>query len=136
MLVSAQAAYRESWDLVQGNLRMANDRWRNCAVAYPWSGGWSGRGQLGFTAGSARRVAAPKGSGDGKPFRVRLQLFPDGRCGVAIDGVARLIHDRQVSMGDSAVLIISAYSHRTRILVGPLDVWTGVRGGVDWNQTQ
>jgi hypothetical protein len=66
-------------------------------------------------------------------MRVRLQLFPDGRCGVAVNGVARLIHDRQVPMGDSAVLIISAYSHRTRILVGSLDVWTGVRGGVDWN---
>jgi hypothetical protein len=36
-------------------------------------------------------------------------------------------------MGDSAVLIISAYSHRTRILVGSVDVWTGVRGGVDWH---
>jgi hypothetical protein len=133
MMVSAQAANPEGWDLEKGHLRMANARWRSCEVAYPWSGGWSGRGQLELTAGTGRRVAVPEGSGDGKPLRVRLQLFPDGRCGVAVNGVARMIHDRQVPMGDSAVLIISAYSHRTRILVGSLDVWTGVRGGVEWN---
>ena len=133
MIVSTQAANIEGWDLVQGNLRMANSRWRSCEAAYPWSGGSSGRDQLELAAGTARRVAVPEGSGNGKPFRVRLQLFPDGRCGVALNGVARLIHDRQVPMGDSAVLIISSYSHRTRILVGPLEVWTGVRGGVDWN---
>jgi hypothetical protein len=136
MMVSAPAANPESWDLEKGHLRMSNARWRSCEVGYPWSGGWSGRGQLELTAGTGRRVAVPEGSGDGRPMRVRLQLFPDGRCGVAVDGVARLIHDRQVPMEDSAVLIISAYSHRTRILVGPVDVWTGVRGGVDWNQTQ
>jgi hypothetical protein len=133
MLVSAQAANPESWDLAKGHLRMSNARWRSCEVAYPWSGGESGRGELSFTAGTARRVAVPEGSGDGTPLRVRLQLFPDGRCGVAVNGVARLIHDRQVPMGDSAVLVISAYSHRTRILVGSLEVWIGVRGGVDWN---
>lgn len=133
MMVSAQAANPESWDLKKGNLRMANARWRSCEVLYPWSGGRSGRAELEFGAGTTRRVTVPEGSGDGKPFRVRLQLFPDGRCGVAVNGVARLIHDRQVQMGDSAVLIISAYSHRTRILVGPVDVWTGVRGGVDWD---
>jgi hypothetical protein len=136
MMVSARAANPESWDLEKGHLRMASASWRSCEVAYPWSGGWPGRGQLELTAGTGRRVAVPEGSGDGRPMRVRLQLFPDGRCGVAVDGVARLIHDRQVPMEDSAVLIISAYSHRTRILVGPVDVWTGVRGGVDWNQTQ
>jgi DNA-binding SARP family transcriptional activator len=132
MMVSARAANPESWDLEKGHLRMASASWRSCEIAYPWSGGWPGRGQLSLTAGTTRRVAVPEGSGDGRPMRVRLQLFPDGRCGVAIDGVARLIRDRQVPMGDSAMLIISAYSHRTRILVGPVDVWTGVRGGVDW----
>jgi hypothetical protein len=62
-----------------------------------------------------------------------LQLFPDGRCGVAVNGVARVIHDRKVPIGDSAVLIVSAYSHRTRIVVGPLAIWSGVRADVDWN---
>lgn len=51
---------------------------------------------------------------------------------MAINDTARAIIDRAVPMGDSALLILWAVSHRTRILVGPLDVWTGVRRDVDW----
>jgi hypothetical protein len=69
----------------------------------------------------------------GEWVSVWIQYFPDGRCGVAINGRAEVIVDRPLAMGDSAVLIIGGFSHRTRILVGPLTMWTGVRSGVDWN---
>ena len=52
----------------------------------------------------------------------------DGR-----DGQARAILDRRVPLGDSAMVLSHSYSHRTRILVGHLEVWTGVRRDVDWD---
>jgi len=66
-------------------------------------------------------------------MRVRLQFLPDGRCGLAVNGRAQAMLGRTVPLGDSALLVIDGYSHRTRILVGALSVWRGVRRDVDWS---
>jgi DNA-binding SARP family transcriptional activator len=69
---------------------------------------------------------------DGHWFRLRLQLFPDGRCGVAING-------RPIAIANTGALPATRYfvdlegqSYHTRMLTGPVDVWTGIRPGVDW----
>ena len=63
---------------------------------------------------------------------VRLQYFADGRCGFAVNGVPQRIVNRRVPMGDSALILIRTYSHRTRLLVGRIDAWVGVKNDVDW----
>lgn len=50
--------------------------------------------------------------------RLRVQFFPDGRCGIANPERASAILNRHVPMGDSAMLWIFSYSHGTRVSVG------------------
>ncbi len=68
-------------------------------------------------------------------FSVAIQSFPDGRCGVAIDG-------RQIwlspggTRNDAPFSVILGYSSfQSRILHGAVDVWTGVRGGIEWDRS-
>ncbi|MGQ0538234.1 MAG: AAA family ATPase [Gemmatimonadaceae bacterium] len=65
-------------------------------------------------------------------YEVTLQLFPDGRCGAAIDGTP-------IALGEPArlplrpfILMLHGSSHDTRILVGALRVSRGVRSDIDW----
>ncbi|MDE3217516.1 MAG: hypothetical protein KGO03_14000, partial [Gemmatimonadota bacterium] len=68
----------------------------------------------------------------GRWFRVRLQIFADGRCGVAVDG--RPIALTSVGSVPDAryVAAIEGSSVHTRILTGPVEIWTGIKPGVDW----
>jgi hypothetical protein len=132
-LSAATASDVSTWDLERGNLHMSNREWRECRAVYPATESEAGQRTLGLVAGVGRTVSLPSAMADGRWTRVRLQVFPNGRCGVAIDGVARAIVNRRASLGDSAILLIQSYSHRTRILVGPLEVWTCVRRDVNWD---
>ncbi|MGQ0639965.1 MAG: hypothetical protein ACT4P6_04205 [Gemmatimonadaceae bacterium] len=40
--------------------------------------------------------------------------------------------DRSIPLGDSAIVVVHAYSHRTQILIGESSVWLGVRRDVKW----
>jgi hypothetical protein len=70
----------------------------------------------------------------GQPFRMRIQLFPDGACGFAIDGkrVAWLPGRR---LGRERYrLLIHGYSVGTTIATGPIEMWSGVKPDIDWRQ--
>ncbi|HEU4988846.1 MAG TPA: AAA family ATPase [Gemmatimonadaceae bacterium] len=69
---------------------------------------------------------------DGHWFRVRVQLFSDGRCGVAIDGRPVAIVPVGPPPTTRYVGVIDGASYHTRILTGPVEIWTGVKPGVDW----
>ena len=69
---------------------------------------------------------------DGHWFRIRVQLFPDGRCGVAIDGRPVAISSTGAPPTGKYFVDIEGQSFHTRILTGSVEVWTGVRAGVDW----
>ncbi len=70
--------------------------------------------------------------GLGVPTRVRVQLFPDGRCGLAMNGAALAINAGSGSL-DSLYLMTQGNSVGTRVLVGGLTVRRGVPAGVDWD---
>jgi hypothetical protein len=131
-LVSVTPADRRGWDVEKGNLPIAQREWRSCGVAYPALTPPGGP-QLGLAAGVHRVLSAPASMSRGEWVRIRIQFFPDGRCGAAVNGEPQAIADRQVPLGDSATLLVGGYSHRTRFLVGHLEVWTGVRRDVDWS---
>ena len=64
---------------------------------------------------------------------MRLQFFPAGTCGIAIGGVPVWRARKPLLRLPPLHLVFAGQSVGTRILVGPLEVWEGVRGGADWN---
>jgi DNA-binding SARP family transcriptional activator len=70
--------------------------------------------------------------GSAQWYRLRLQLFPDGTCGVAIDGRPVARTNTAVPLDATYRVITDGRSFRTQLLVGPLEIWEGVRTDVDW----
>jgi hypothetical protein len=73
-----------------------------CGAMYPERDGPLGPNWLGLSAGIPlyREVGeAGKQMASGQWWRLRLQIFPDGRCGVAVDGEALLIASEPVPVG-------------------------------------
>jgi hypothetical protein len=52
--------------------------------------------------------------------------------GVAIDGVPIGIASMTARLDRPFRAVISGQSHRARLLVGEVNVWTGLRDDVDW----
>ncbi len=63
--------------------------------------------------------------------RIRIQLFPDGECGIAIDGVPVWRSPGRIPVDQRYRIFIAGNSADTKILVGPLQVWRGVRKDID-----
>jgi hypothetical protein len=102
-----------------------------CGFQYPPGGGDlpSDRNFYGF---DGQLSPAPPVMPAGSWYDVRVQVFPDGRCALAIDG-------RPVSYGSDPIptdrryrLMVWGNSLGTRMLVGRVKVWEGVPGGVSW----
>jgi hypothetical protein len=122
------------WDHRTGGLDAPNpDPDLRCWLAYPAAEGAKGDEQVGFGCGRAPQSApVPPPLGDGAWHLMRLQLFPDGRLGVAIDGVPVGITAVPARLDHPFRAVISGQSHRTRMLVGEVNIWTGVRDDIDW----
>lgn len=116
------------WDHQTGTIPAWKDQ---CDFAYPWGAGDnpSGRGELSF---DGQRFPVAPAARAGQWYRVQLQLFPDGRCGVALEGTPLRIRGRVVPLDHQTRLLINGNSLGNRMLVGRVEVWTGVRSGVDW----
>lgn len=68
----------------------------------------------------------------GRTWRVRIQYFPDGTCGFALDG-RPVWRDTVGADADTPMrVLLAGKSVRTRIRVGRVEVWEGIREGVDW----
>ncbi|MGH7582422.1 MAG: AAA family ATPase [Gemmatimonadales bacterium] len=102
-----------------------------CAMQNPSDEGWAYVHSIRLSSGDA---SVPAVLASGKPFRVRLQLFPDGTCGLAINGQVIERSTPRFRTDLSYSIVLKGESVRTRMLVGPLTIWTGVRGGVDWDE--
>jgi hypothetical protein len=104
-----------------------------CGMVYPaGEGAWGGDSASFFTGTTTRTIAADAGWSRGTPIVARIQVLPDGRCGVAIDGRMRWISP-PVAWPDSTYVEIRGNSYMARALVGRITVWTGVPPGVDWS---
>jgi len=69
----------------------------------------------------------------GSWYAVRIQLFPDGRCGLAINGKPVWITNDALATNQRYRLLLWGNSLGNRMLVGPVKVWEGVPGDVDWS---
>jgi hypothetical protein len=105
-----------------------------CGATLPPSEGQPAMTTMQLTAG---REYVSIETGDrlrsGAWYTLRVQVFPDGTCGMAIDGKP-LWRSRSSYHGTGPLHVaFTGQSVATRILVGPVEVWEGIRGGVDWN---
>jgi DNA-binding SARP family transcriptional activator len=105
-----------------------------CGVTYPAETGDNPatRGDMHF----GRLIPLPAGLRSGTWYSIRLQLFPDGRCGLAINGTAVAINDESLSLDRPYYSVLEGNSLGNRMLVGPVEVWEGVRAGVDWSRVK
>jgi hypothetical protein len=107
-----------------------------CAASFPAMHGAQGRTQIAanVTVGdvvSAGPDAAKLASGAW--WTLRLQILPDGRCGIAINNHVVWISPDAVPLDAPFWLHLGDDSKDTKILHGPLQIWTGVRTDVDWS---
>jgi len=102
-----------------------------CSLQYAAGGGdapWNRKlysfGGRTFTATSAMTT--------GSWYAVRVQIFPDGRCGLAIDGKAIVLANDRVDVEGRYRLLLWGNSLGNLMLVGAVKVWQGVPGDLDW----
>jgi hypothetical protein len=101
-----------------------------CDFKYPAHEGGSGI----RTAGTGEHtVAVNPALATGRWFRLRIQFFPDGTCGFAIDGHF-LEHGSSHHPSSAKFAVkIDGQTYQSQLLVGPLTIWEGVPPGVNWN---
>jgi len=104
-----------------------------CSFSYP-----AGEGYLATRAiGLGGDVSARLGYGVDSLartawYRVLIQAFPDGRCGVAINGAPVYLASRPARMPDSLAVVLQGNSVGAHVLVGELTVGRGVRTDIPW----
>ncbi len=113
-----------------------------CVFVYPAGEGYLATREVGHTVDVSphdvelRLGHAVESLSRGGWYTVLLQVFADGRCGLAIDGRPIGIARRQLTLPDSASVIIQGNSVGTRILVGDVTLGRGVNAEVDWSKIQ
>ena len=66
-------------------------------------------------------------------WRLRIQIFPDGRCGIAVNGLPVVLFQSRLELDRPMRVNLSGNSVGTKMLVGPLQVWTGVKSDIAWS---
>jgi DNA-binding SARP family transcriptional activator len=105
----------------------------SCSLTYPAFEGGSGIGVIGVTDAN---VPVDTSLASGRRYRLRIQLFPDGTCGYAIDGKSIHRSTRPHSINLPTDIIITSQTYHADIFVGPLTVWQGIPPGVNWTQPE
>lgn len=120
---------REWYPWTDGNFSRA------CGTGYPSTEGAVGPDSLYLVVSRSRQtLPVPSRLTSGAWYVLRLQLFPDGRCGIALDGRPLAISEGRSGIRDSAYLQINGMSYNTRIAVAAVRIHVGVPGTVDWSQ--
>jgi len=124
-----------AWDHRTGAItKRPGDRMGSCVALFPDGEGpivesrlWVARIDT-----ESRQVPVPEDLRTGAPHRLRVQILADGRCGVAVDGRAVWVSRGSVPLDRPFNVVLEGKSHGTRVLVGDVEVWRGVRADVDW----
>ncbi|MCC6931248.1 MAG: AAA family ATPase [Gemmatimonadaceae bacterium] len=109
-----------------------------CSVGYGIEGRRQGRMPYVSFVGASTLALAPPDARifDGAWATIRLQLLPDGRCGVAIDGVPLAIVRSSGPPSTEARVQSDGNSRATRMLVGRMTVYEGVPADIDWRKAR
>jgi hypothetical protein len=104
----------------------------HCTAYMPWGAGPDAKKQVLFSTAAGEAVLpAPSVLSTGRWYSVILQLFPDGRCGLAIDGRPLWVSPPGLVVPTVQVKL-AGRSVETRVLLGALRVFEGVAPSVRW----
>lgn len=110
----------------------------SCLVSFPTTEGRSGIRNM---SGLRELLPAKGGSpyptlADGRPWRLRVQVLPDGRCGIAVNGVPVKVGSVLGGWPPRVNLLVQGHSVGTRIAIGDFRYWAGVPDDVDWSRVR
>lgn len=108
-----------------------------CGANYPGGSGRYGRGRLDLFGGITQGLSLgplAETLASGAWWTLRIQILPDGRCGVAINGQVLWLSPEPIPLDGEFRLRLGDESAGTRLLHGPLQVWTGVRTDINWSR--
>jgi DNA-binding SARP family transcriptional activator len=131
-IMPKDAAAWAGWDHLTGD-GPAGTQFPRCGIRYPAGVGGANFGKEMLVEGvwSTALLTAPPSLRSGRPHRLTIQLFPDGRCGVAING--NPLWTGPATFSESTVHIgLAGNSVNTNILIGRLRVGTGIAPGLVW----
>ncbi len=103
-----------------------------CSFRFPPNEGGAGSDLFSFDGSLVHR--ANSAIRNGAWYTLRIQLFPDGTCGLAINGHVAAHGTTHYDVARPMAVIINAQTYHAGIFVGPLTVWEGIPPGVDWTQ--
>jgi DNA-binding SARP family transcriptional activator len=107
-----------------------------CGITFPTDGRW-GATRITVIGSISQLIdlaasAAPLRSGAW--WTLRLQILPDGRCGVAINNRVIWLSPEPIPLNGEFRVRLGDSSAGTTLLHGPLTIWTGVRTDIDWTR--
>lgn len=128
-----------TWDHRSGYLiPRGGEKQPNCNFSYPHGEGPHTR-SVATPIGTLPKLRDSRGPLDvsnGTWYKVRIQLLPDGRCAIAIDGVPLWIGPAAERAAEDYRLVLQGSSVGSRMLVGRVVVRAGVPGDVDWRRVR
>lgn len=106
---------------------------RACGMSFPADEGAAGLDSAAFFADRVRAsVPVPARLQRGGWYTLRVQFFPDGRCGLALDGTPLVISAVCSGIAAPAWLELSGMSFSTEIAVSRVRIRRGVPRDIDW----
>ncbi len=128
----SDTARLNAWDHSTGSPPEARPQER-CRLRYPGEESALGKGfALVHVGDGGVKFSIPDELAAGEWQTVRLQLLPDGRCGIAINGEPRWLSSGAVTLDRPYRVFIHGKSVNTKVLVGTVEVWQGVKNDVSW----
>lgn len=127
------AITRPKWQFLQvglsepGPIAQSGPMGSGCSLRYPL-------GEGGENSKTLAGVAVDSAMAQGQWFRLRIQIFPDGTCGIALNG--RVIrHDPLVRLTPGRLLVaLGGQTVGSPLLVGRVTVLRGVPTDVGWGR--
>ena len=123
------------WDHRTGGIptKPRYSQW-TCQAGIPAGEGPNAFRLIGLGSGESTRAIRRPDLLNGSIHRIRIQIFPDGRCGLAIDGRAVGIINGELPPGERYWLLIQGNSADAKVLVGRVELWQGAKTDVDWGR--
>jgi hypothetical protein len=107
-----------------------------CGISYPGGEGRYGEGRLSVNGAMSPTLdveALRPLLASGAWWTLRIQILPDGRCSVAVNGKVVWLSPEPMPIDGEFRLRLGDDADGTKLLHGPLREWTGVRTDVDWS---